>query len=420
MKLFRIILILVVQFIICTQADAKRRITPDGTIINFSSSLNMSEIYTQLRIYDAVTSKYLGMMNTPDTRIIIDIVPLLKNKAFTLKHRRANSLSLKLNNDISTWISKPLIQEDILRLMVGCKLGIDGNKETIPQWFVCALRQAAIHKKNFRTMIKFQPLPHMRTLLLRDCVPDLSKITQLTSHSRNQLLAEISEQACYVLLLSLATNDLFIAELKKMLFTATDESLSCVDKISSILKIKDSDKLQDWYKKQIEARTISARFPAPSSYTKRRFNRISTITYTTIEGEEKTIRIEKMEPVIEQISEPELLRIRLEFFRNISQLCYTSTPELNDLFAKVLETVEDFNHDDFDDFVEDYMEVKEEIDKCFSKYDKIDRSLEQIEQSTMKEQQALEYITRLNEIDSQVPPPWPALETYLDEIEKSF
>jgi len=379
----------------------------------------MSEIYTRLRVFDTITSKYLGITDNTTAQIYISLEPLPADTPLVIRHRQANKLSLRVNNSSLDWLADPLIQEELIRLMITCKLGVEDNKKTIPQWFVCALRQAALHKEYFNEMIKNQPLPAMRTLLINNKVPDLRQILKIKSHSKNRFIAEIEEQCCYTLLLGLASASR-ISKLRKVIFEPEDDLLLEIDRISSYLGFNDNNQLQNWYKQQIDLRTINSRFPAPSRYIKQMFNTVTEVTYTTIEEEQKNARIEDLKPALDEISEAELHRIKIGFFSAISRLSQTSTPELGRILNKMIKTAEDFEHDDYDDFVEDYLKISKQLDDDLSRYNKINKHLGEIERSTMQERQVLDYITELNNSRSHTPEPWPALELYLDRIEKSF
>jgi len=379
----------------------------------------MSEIYTKLRVLDAITSKYLGITDSGATQISISLEPLPAGKSIVIRLRQANKLSLMVNNSSLDWLADPLTQEELILLMISCKLGFKDYKKTIPQWFVCALRQAALHKEHFNEMIKNQPLPAMRTLLINNKVPGLERILKTKSHSKNRLIAEIEEQCCYILLLGLASSSR-ISKLRKTIFEPEDDLLPEIDRISSCLGFKDKTQLQNWYKQQVDLRTITSRFPAPPSYIKQVLNSVTTISYTTIKGKQKAARIEGLEPALKEISEDEFFRIKVQFFGAISRLGQISPSELSDILIKIIKTSDDFGHDDYDDFTKDYLKITKQLNGYFLRHSEIEKQLGEIENSSMQERQALDYIKELNNSASHVPEPWPALELYLDRIEKSF
>ena len=422
LNLYTKLIIFLTIFITSGEVSAKKKskITPNGIEINYDRAMPIDEIYKRIRSIDFITTKYLGLPVKNTVSIAINIEDMVGNSFAKVVYFKGNKLILNLSSNFANWSRSPEVLEDIIRRVTACKLGSAEYVSTIPQWFVCALSQAVIHKENYRKMLGEQPLPHLRTLLLQESVPDIKTLLTLETHTHHKLLAAVIDEASYVLLLALTSDRAPISLAKKRLFTNVQGNESSIQRLYSLTNSSTPPQLQQWFRVQIEHRTITSRYPAPASFTEKRLNEIENITYTTKDKVKETCTITDLESLISQLETQELHRIKFTFLNGISRLGDTSNPELSEVFSKILKLQEDFTENSFDDFKENYQELQVELEHIFSRYKRIEQLLQKAEEKMETNRRTFDYLKDRQNIAPPIPAAWPALERHLDEIEKAF
>ena len=163
---------------------------------------------------------------------------------------------------------------------------------------------------------------------------------------------------------------------------------------------------------------VTYRFPATPNYIEKKFKEATTINYTTKKGKKGHCSIEQLGQIIEEIDESELQRIKQAFFSKLMWLDHISLPDLSKIIVQMINLNDEFNIDNYDDFVEGYIELLNEINAKFDKYSKIESYLNSIKAVEIEKRKTADYVHTIENNSPQIPPAWPALEKLLDKLDE--
>lgn len=389
-----------------------------------------------LRTADSLTSMFIKSSNSKLIPRLI-IIDGLKMKGDISIIPVGSSISIYINSDFAAWQDSEQVNKYLISYLLLTKCGIkpEDDKSPIPDWILTGIWAELKYKTSERTFSPTNYYPGLMALTHAGDVPDVYHIINMPLDTSDGMAYELYEEACRFLLLESfqlsrgkenAIVDIVILAAsgkysKDEMFNSTIGRLAAQRFTSGPnASLLETEKTKLWFDNIAKRKFINYFFPLDAEAVEAEIKQISPMTCEVkVSGSDyKKITLDFAQLPDYWIKIKDRQNLKSKLLNDLHTLQAKAPPLLVQPLSELIKAVSNLGERTSNLEKDD---IKRALDLYYAtnaRQAEIEKLLENTEYQYRSVKEV--YLNEYKVINQEKEAPWPALETYLDSVEKKY